>query len=103
MEYRTRGGPFEMLTWGLLNGLMWVGIAAVAWNLFKPGGWLFWIIDLVASNQPKSFYYLIVGAIGLLAGKVWLDNVHPNACANLLTVVWAFAGTYFVLRLLLPI
>ena len=47
--------------------------------------------------------HLIVGAIGVLAGKCWLDNVHPRAFSNLMTVVWAFAGTYFILHLLLPL
>ena len=102
MDYRAKG-PFEMLTWGLQNGLMWVGIAAVGWNLFKPGGWLFWFVDLVLNHQPTSFFCLAAGAVGLLAGTIWLDSVHPNACANLLTVLWAFAGAYFVLRLLLPL
>ena len=102
MEYRTKR-PIEMLTSGQLKGPIWVGIAAAAWNLFKPGGWLYWFIDLMVNNQPMSFYYLMVGVAGLLSAKVWLDNVHPNACDNLLTVLCAFAGTYFILRLLLPI
>lgn len=102
MEYRAKG-HFEWLTWLLLNGLMWVGVIGIAWNLLKPGGWLFWIIDLIARNQPTSFYYLAVGVLGLLAGKIWLGNIDPRAFYNLLTVTWAFAGTFFILSLLLPL
>jgi len=69
MEYRAKG-HFESMTWLLLNGLMWVGVMGIAWNLLKPGGWLSWIIDLVVQDQPASFYYLAVGVLGLLAGKV---------------------------------
>jgi hypothetical protein len=102
MEYRAKG-HFESLAWLLQNGLMWVGVIGIAWNLLKPGGWLFWIIDLIASNQPTSFYYLAVGVLGLLAGKVWLDSIDPRAFYNLLTAAWAFAGTFFILSLLLPL
>ena len=102
MEYRAKG-HFEWLTWLLLNGLMWVGVIGIAWNLLKPGGWLFWIIDLIARNQPTSFYYLAVGVLGLLAGKIWLDHVDPRAFYNLLTAAGAFAGTFFILSLLLPL
>lgn len=102
MEYEAKS-HLESLTWLFLNSLKWFGIFGIAWNLFKPGGWLFWIIDLVVRNQPVSYYYLGVGALGLLAGKVWLDNVDPHAFQNLLTVSWAFAGTFFILSLLLPL
>jgi hypothetical protein len=102
MEYRTKA-HIESLTWPLMYGLMWVGVIGIAWNLFKPGGWLFWIIDLIAANQPTSFYYLAVGMLGLLAGKVWLDNIDPSAFYSLLTAACAFAGTFFILSLLLPL
>ena len=102
MEYRAKR-HFESLTWLLLNGLMWVGVIGIAWNLLKPGGWLFWIIDVIVRNQPVSFYSLAVGVLGLLAGKVWLDSIDPCAFYNLLTATWAFAGTFFILSLLLPL
>jgi hypothetical protein len=102
MEYRAKA-QFESLTWLLLNGLVWVGVIGIAWNLLKPGGWLYWIIDLVVGNQPVSFYYIAVGVLGLLAGKIWLDNIDPRAFYNLLTASWAFAGTFFILSLLLPL
>ncbi len=102
MEYRAKD-HFESLTWLLMNCLMWVGVIGIAWNLLKPGGWLFWIIDLIERNQPASFYYLAVGVLGLLAGKVWLDSVDPRASYHLLTAVCAFAGTFFVLSMVLPL
>lgn len=102
MEYRAKG-YFELLTWLLLNGLMWVGVIGIAWNLLKPGGWLLWIIDLIVRNQPASFYYLAIGVLGLVAGKVWLDNIDSRAFYNLLTATWAFAGTFFILSLLLAL
>ena len=102
MEYRAKN-HFELLTWVLLNGLIWIGFAGVAWSLLKPGGWLFWFIDLVASNQPASFYYIAVGALGLLAGKIWLDHVDPRAFANLATAACAFPGTFFILSLMLSL
>jgi hypothetical protein len=102
MEYRAKD-HFESLTWLLLHGLMWVGVIGTAWKLFKPGGWLYWIIDLIVRNQPASFYYLAISVLGLLAGKAWLDNIDPRAFYNLLTVISAFAGTFFILSLLLPL
>ena len=102
MEYRAKN-HFELLTWLVLNSLMWVGVVGIAWNLLKPGGWLFRIIDLIVGNQPASFYYLGVGLLGLLAGKTWLDSIDPRAFYHLLTVTSAFAGTFFILSLLLPL
>jgi hypothetical protein len=102
MEYRSKG-YFESLSWLLLNALMWVGAIGIAWRLLKPGGWLFWIIDLIARDRPASFYYLAVGVLGLLAAKVWLDHIDPRAFYNLLTVSCAFAGTFFILSLVLPL
>lgn len=102
MEYRSKD-YLESLSWPLLNCLMWVGAVGIAWNLLKPGGWLFRIIDLIVDNQPASFYYLGVGLLGLLAGKAWLDNIGPRAFSNLLTVIAAFAGTFFLLSLLLSL
>ena len=102
MEYRAKN-HIELLIWVLLYGLMCIGIAGVAWSLLKPGGWLFWFIDLIASNQPASYYYLSVGALGLLAGKVWLDYVDPRAFANLMSAACAFAGTFFTLSLILSL
>lgn len=100
MEYRAQD-HLDSLTRLLLVVLMWVGGAGIAWNLFRPGGWLYWIFDLIARNQPVSYYYLAVGALGLLAGKILLDNVYPRAFYDLLTVACAFAGTFFILSLLL--
>ena len=102
MEYRAKG-HFDSLLWLLLNGLMWVGVVGIAWNLLKPGGWLYWGIDLAALHQPDSFYYLGVGILALLAGKVWLDHIDPSAFSNLVTAVCAFAGTFFVLSMVLPL
>ena len=102
MEYRARG-QFESLTGLLLKGLMWVGVVGIAWNLLKPGGWLFRIIDLIARNQPLSFYYLAVGVLGLIAGKILLDIIDRRAFYDLLIVTCAFAGTFFILSLLLPL
>jgi len=102
MEYRAKG-HLESLTWLSLNGLVWTGLIGIAWNLLKPGGWLYWILDLIVANQPVSFYYMAVGALGLLAGKVWLDSIDPRAFYNLLSASCAFAGTFFILSLLLPL
>lgn len=102
MEYRAKN-HFESVTWLLLNGLMWVGVIGIAWNLLKPGGWLFWIFDIIDRGQPASFYYLGVGLLALLAGKAWLDSIDPRAFYNLLTATSAFAGTFFILSLLLPL
>ncbi len=102
MQYR-ENRHFESLSRLLLSGLTWVGVIGIAWNLLKPGGWLFRIIDLVMVNQPAGFYYLAVGALGLLAGKVWLDRIDPRAFYNLLAAIWACEGTFFILRLLLPL
>ncbi len=79
MEYR-EDGRFESLTQLVLNGLMWVVVIGIAWNLLKPDEWLFWIIDLVVRNQPASFCYLAVGVSGLLACKVSLDFIDSARC-----------------------
>ena len=100
MEYRAKGS-FEWLTWLLLHGLIWTGVVGVAWNLLKPGGWLYWILDLIGRNEPTSYYYLGVGIVGLLAGKFWLDSIGPRAVYHLLTAAGAFAGTFYILSLLL--
>ncbi len=102
MEYRSKD-YLESLTWLLLNGLMWVGVVGIVWNLLKPGGWLYWSIDLAVLHQPASFYYLGVGMLALLAGKVWLDSIDPSAIWNLLTAACAFAGTFFILSMVLPL
>jgi hypothetical protein len=102
MEYRSRG-LFESTIWITLNALLWVGIIGIAWNLLKPGGWLFQFLGVIADNQPTSFYYLAVGILGLLSGKHWLDQMNPNAVSNLLSFGCAFAGSVFILRLLLPL
>jgi hypothetical protein len=102
MEYRAKDN-FESLTRPLINGLMWIGVIGIFWNLFKPGGWLLWIIDVIMHNQPYSLYYISVGVLGVIAAKVWLDTVDPAAFYSLLTAAWAFAGTFFILSLLLPL
>ena len=102
MEYRTKD-HVEQLLWLLLNGLMWVGIISLAWHLLKPGGWLYWVLELIARNQPDSYYYVAGATLGALAGKVWLDSVSPRALYNLWTAGCAFAGTFFILSLLLPL
>jgi hypothetical protein len=102
VEYRAKS-HLDTLTWLLLNGLMWVGVGSIAWNLFKPGGWLYWAIDLIARNQPAGYYYLGLGVLGVLAGKVWLDSIEPRAFRHLLCAACAFAGTLFILGLVLPL
>jgi hypothetical protein len=102
MEYQVKG-HFDRLTWLLLSALMWTGVAGIAWNLLKPGGWLSWTIDQILDNQPTGFYYLAVGVLGVIAVKVWLDTIYPQAFRNLLTVMCAFAGTFFILALLLQL
>jgi hypothetical protein len=102
MQYR-ENSPFESLARLLLYSLMWTGAIGIAWNLLKPGGWLFHLIDLMLNNQPQSFYYAGVAVLGLIAGKIWLDSVVPRAFYNLLTAGCAFAGTLFILQQLLPI
>lgn len=102
MEYRAKIHA-ESLPWLLFNGLTWTGVIGIAWNLLKPDGWLSWIIDAMVRNQPTSIYYLAIGVLGLLAGKVWLDNIDPHAFYGLLTAAAAFAGTFFILSLLLPL
>lgn len=102
MEYRNRG-VMEAAVWVMLRALLWVGVAGIAWDLLKPGGWLFQFIGLVMDNQPTSIYYLTVGVLGLLAGKYWLDEMNPNASLHFLVFTCAFAGSYFILRLVLPL
>jgi hypothetical protein len=102
MEYRAKAS-LEWLTWLLLNCLIWTGFACVAWNLLKPGGWLYWILDLIVRNQPTSFYYLGVGVFGAIAGKFWLDSIGPHVFHHLLMAIGAFAGTCYILRLLLEL
>ena len=100
MEYRAKGS-FEWLNGLLLNGLMWTGVIGIAWHLLKPGGWLYWILDQIEQNQPASFYYFGVGILAALAAKFWLDSLAPRAFYHLLVVTGAFAGTFFILSLLL--
>jgi len=101
MEYRAKN-HFDSITWLLLNGLMWVGVIGIAWDMFKPGGWLFQAVDFILREQPTGFYYLSLGVAALLAGKIWLDSIDPRAFRNVLTAVCAFAGTLFILSLFLP-
>jgi len=91
---------FESVVRVVLNALTWIGIIGIAWSLFKPGGWLFLGVAMVLDDGPTSYYYLVLGALGLLAGKQLLDRVHPDLVSNLLTVIWAFAGTLFIVHLL---
>ncbi len=102
MEYRAKGS-FEWLTWLLLQALVWTGVIGVVWKLLKPGGWLYWTLDQFERNQPVSLYYLAVGVIGLLVGKFWLDSIDPRAFYHLMTATGAFAGTFFILSLLLKL
>lgn len=99
MEYKEKGS-LERLTWLLLNCLMWTGFAWVVWNLLKPGGWLYLILDLIALNQPTSLYYLGYGALGLFAGVFWLDRIGSHAVHHLLMTIGAFAGICYILSLL---
>jgi hypothetical protein len=102
MEYRERN-HIESLTRVLLHGLMWLGAIGIAWKSLKPAGWLFWLIDFAVRNEPASYYYFAIGALGILAGKFWLDSVAPRAFYHLLTAICAFAGTMFILGLMLPL
>ena len=102
MEYRSRG-QLESAIWVMLKALLWVGIIEIAWNLLKPGGWLFQIIGMVIDNQPTSYYYVAAGMLGTFTGKYLLDQINPNAASNLLVFICAFAGSYFILHLMLPL
>lgn len=102
MQYRSRGF-FESVLWATQNLLLSIGIAGLVWNLLKPGGWLYWLIAIIVENRPTSLHYLALAAAGLLAGTLWLNQVKPGAISIVLTFTWAFAGTYFILRLLLPL
>lgn len=102
MQYKSRG-MFESALWATQYALLSIGIVGVAWNLLKPGGWLNWFIAVIAEHRPASYYYVAPAAAGLLAATLWLRRTRPGVIANLLNFGCAFAGTYFVLRLLLPI
>jgi hypothetical protein len=102
MKYQAQS-QFDPRTWLLLNGLIWVGVTGAAWNLLKAGGWLTRVIDFIVRNQTSSFYCLAIGVLGLLAGKIWLDDIGPRAIHNLLAATWAFTGTFFILSLLPPL
>jgi len=93
----------ESALWAAQYALLSIGIAGVAWYVLKPQGWLWWLITLIADHRPTSLYYLALAAAGLLSGTFWLNWARPGAVSILLTVACAFAGTYFVLRLLLPL
>ncbi len=99
MRYRA-SGSFELVLWVVLNALTWIGIIGIAWSLFKPGGWLFHAIAMVLDNRPTSYYYLVLGLVALLVGKRLLDKIHPDFVSNLMTIIWAFAGTVFIVHLL---
>lgn len=102
MRYQSRG-PFASVLWATQYALLSIGVVGVAWNLLKPGGWLYWLIAVIADNRPTSLYYLALAGAGLLAGMLRLNQAKPGALFNLLTFTCAFAGTYFILRLLLPL
>jgi hypothetical protein len=102
MQYRSKGG-FESALSATQYALLSIGVAGIAWNLLKPGGWLYWLVAVIADNRPASFYYLALAATGLLAGALWLNQAKPGAIVNFLTFACAFAGTYFILRLLLSL
>ena len=102
MHYRSRG-MFESALWATQYAVLSIGIVGVAWNLLKPGGWLYWFTAVIADHRPTSIYYLALAAAGLSAGTLWLNRIKPGLLSSLLTVACAFAGTYFVLRLLLPL
>jgi hypothetical protein len=102
MHYKSIGF-FEAALGAAQKLLLSIGIAGVAWSLLRPGGWLYWFIAILAGNRPTSLYYLALAAIGLLAGTLWLSQARPGAISSILTFACAFAGTYFILRLLLPL
>jgi hypothetical protein len=95
---------FESALWATQYALLSIGIFGFGWNLLKPGGgWLYSLLAIVAEHRPASLYCLAFAAAGLLSGSYWLNRVAPSVLSNLLTVACAFAGTYFVLRMLLPL
>lgn len=94
---------FDRLTALLSHALMWVGIAGIAWYSLKPAGWLYQFIDLVLRELPVSLYYLGLGALALLAAKAWLDSIDRRAVGYALSASCAFAGTLFILHLVLPL
>jgi len=101
MQYRSRGG-IDSALWIMQHLLLSIGIVGVAWDLLKPEGWLYWLIDMIEANRPDSFYYLALAITGLFVASLWLNRAKPGAIANLMAFGWAFAGTYFILRVLLP-
>jgi hypothetical protein len=100
MEYREKG-LLDSISSILLNGLLWVGFFGVSWNLLKPGGWVYWIADLAVRHQPASYYYIGLGTIAVIAAKIWLDSIDRRAIFHLLHAFGAFAGTFYILSLLL--
>ena len=102
MQYKTRS-VFESAVWAKQYALLTIGVVGLAWSLFKPGGWLYWLIALIAEHQPTSYYYLALALASLLAGTLWLNHAKPGVIPNVLSFGCAFAGTYFILLLLLPL
>lgn len=82
---------------------MSTGVTRIAWNLLRPRGWLYWIVDLIGRNQPTSLYCLGVGVLGLISGKFWLDRIGPHAVDHLRVAIGTFAGTFYILILLLQL
>jgi hypothetical protein len=102
MEYRSRG-LFATTIWGTLDALLWVGVIGISYNVFKPNGWSYQFVEIIMENQPTSYYCLAAGLLALLVGKRWLDTLNPNAVHQLLSLGCSFAGSYFIIRLLLPV
>ena len=102
MEYRARR-PLHTIVSMLLYGVVWIGVLNIAWNLFKPRGWLSWLVDFIRDNQPTSFYYLGLAILGVFAGKYLLDSIGPDAFRIAMTMLCAFVGTFFILSLFLPV
>lgn len=101
MQYRSRGG-IDSALWVMQQLLLSIGIVGVAWDLLKPEGWLYWLIETIEVHRPASLYYLALAIAGLFATTLWLNQAKPGVVSNLMAFGWAFAGTYFILRVLLP-
>ena len=101
MQYRASRDPNRVVSL-MLYAVVLIGALRIVWNLFKPDGWLLWAIDLFLGAQPNGLYYFALACAGVFAMKFWLDTIGPNAVRNALIMLCAFAGSFYLLGILLP-